>query len=365
MSPRRPPPQPIRIPRRQGRTNVSTNHAAIPTFTRRLPKQIPQAPGESSASAPPDSPVDLRVVPAQYESRPASTNRLAEIAVDIQPPTPEAVERPSQRRSAEAAAALRALKQSHRTASVYSSSSSNGTLEIATTQVGRQGGVYLRPDLSGKSNLTLDQLPRTVSLEDLVIHEVGKSDNEEDTLASSTVAAEDVNHRPISLTHAAPSTDLPTRTSSLSRSSSLVPLAGQNIPPPRYQSRPTPPSSLPPRASHPSPPSSRPPRSETEAERFKRLYLCPWEGSSPKALLRRSGREDAPGSMQEKEVANEKGLPFHVGCDIQHQGTRRTKQERKRLALKIGLGLLVLALFVDLIALNVRVWSLRDAYYDE
>ncbi|BGP02439.1 hypothetical protein JCM10021v2_006154 [Rhodotorula toruloides] len=350
---------------------MSTNHAAIPTFTRRLPKEHPQAAGRPSSPAPPDSPIDSRIKAVaprgsvQHESRPPRSRRVVEVAVDIQPPTPEAIEPPIQRRSAEAAAALRALRQSRRTASVYSSSSSNGTLEIATTQVGRQGGVYLRPDLSGKSNLTLDQLPRTVSLENLGIREAGRSDNEEETLASSTAAAEDVNHRSSSLIHAAPSTDLPTRTSSLSRSSSLIPLAGQNIPPPRYQSRPTPPSSLPPRPSHPSPPSSRPRLNETEAERFKRLYLCPWEGSSPKSLLRRSGREDIAKSTQEKDVDHEKGLPFHVAREVEHQDTRRTTQQRKRLALKIGLGLLVLALFVDLIALNVRVWSLRDAYYDE
>ncbi|GEM09999.1 pathogenesis-related protein 1-like protein [Rhodotorula toruloides] len=285
MSPRRPPPQPIRISRRQGRTEASTNHAAIPTtnhaaiptFTRRLPKEGPQAATNMFSGSSPASPVDSLTAhaahgsPAQYRSRPPSGKILVAVAVDVQPPTPEVIEPSSRRRSAEAAAALRALKKCRRTASVYSSSSSNGTLEIAATQVGRQGGVYLRPDLSGKSNLTFDQLPRTVSLEDLVVREPG---NEEETLASSTIAAENVDQRSEPLIRATPPSNLPIRSSYLSRSSSLVPLTGQHIPPPRYQSRSTPPS----RPSHPSPLSARSRRNETEAERFKRLYLCPWEG---------------------------------------------------------------------------------------
>lgn len=368
MSPRRPPPQPIRILRRQGRTDMSTSLASIPTFSRRIPKGQLQA-ARSSSSSSSESTVDLRAVTAAQvgatpeASRPVTSRAHIALAVDVQPPTPETVDSQPQRRSAEAAAALRALKQSRRTASVYSSSSSNGTLEIATTQVGQQGSLYLRPDLSGRSNLTLDQLPRNVSLEDLVVYHAGEVGNGEETLVSSTVAAEDVDHHSEPFIQAKPSTSVPTRTSSLSRSSSLVPIAPQHIAPPLYQSRPTPPSSLPPRPSHPSPPETRSQPNETEAERFKRLYLCPWEGSSPKSSLRRGGREAAVQVREEQDP--EKGLPFHIGRDVGIDKTRSRSRRRKRLALRIGLGLLVVALFVDLIALNVRVWSLRDAYYDE
>ena len=100
------------------------------------------------------------------------------------------------------------------------------------------------------------------------------------------------------------------------------------------------------------------------AELFKpppRSYLCPWEvqGPFPPAHLEKHHhhhrRTDFP--------SPEKPLPQPISAGSskmnQYQGWQRKH------AVTAALVLLTVLILTDLVALNIRVWSLRDAYYDE
>ncbi|GJN90912.1 hypothetical protein Rhopal_003926-T1 [Rhodotorula paludigena] len=228
-----------------------------------------------------------------------------------------------------------------RTASIYSVSSSVG---VVLAKTGRNDGVssiYLRPDLSGASGLSLDQVPRSSSL-------LSRPDSEE-VSSHSTVS-------------------LPHHGTSLSRSSSFLHLnAAPSVAdqPPRH-------------------PSSRILRTETESERLKRLYLCPWEGGAPLDRhgessngARTSSTEVALAGVRSRsylvggEVDLEKGAYVHDEQALSRTGNddgrvRTTAlQKRKKALVTVGLALLVLLVVADLIVLNVRVFSLSDAYCDD
>ncbi|GAA5820697.1 hypothetical protein JCM11251_003116 [Rhodosporidiobolus azoricus] len=315
------------------------------------------------------------------------------ITVDVHPPTPNPSSLPTsaapspatRRRSSSAEAHVRAIKQSRRVASIYSISSSTGG------KIGERDSWYLRPDLSGASSLTLDQLPRTVSLENLTIHSVAPSG------VSTTGAVETLNSasRP---THsrqssfsslcstASPSS--PVSTGAPSIADSRLDLTTHAAPPaaqPQREQQYT--TSLPPcttrprRFSRPSRPGASA-ACETEGDRLKRLYLCTWEGTSPKppasgeeAVSRsRSVRSrvigvgaslHGPTSDPEKSAAwAEKDVEAAAGV-MEEQVPSRAERHRKRLLINLLLILLGALVFADLLAMNVRVFAGRDAYLSE
>ena len=370
MSIRKAPPQPIRVSGRQARTTTAPAFGRIPTFSHRLPaSQHPSTstpsfvarergddPGEDQSGASDDDD-ELGAIAAAQVSQRAMVRlraRPAAAVVDIQPPTPDvlparaaaaapgAVGPPARPRPA-GPSSLSSLKQTRRTASVYSASSSAGVVGMAPSGEGQQRQqVYLRPDLSGCSGLSLDQLSRTATCEALVDRpssddaaprRVGKA-------ASASVVVQ--MHQLASTSSLAlappPTADYPSQP----HLSSLPLHASSNALPPSY------PSVAVPRAAAE--------RRETPAERLKRLYLCPWEALSPRSARRQAlaspAYSEKPGALDSGNVVAQRSAA---------DGFSRTK----RRVLVAGAVILAAVLLVDLVVLNIRIFSIRDAYYDE
>ncbi|BGP16677.1 hypothetical protein JCM10213_000406 [Rhodosporidiobolus nylandii] len=315
------------------------------------------------------------------------------ISVDIHPPTPAGSALPvtaasSPSPSSRRPAADRAVKQSRRVASIYSIS---GAGALGETSSGRDS-FYLRPDLSGRSGLSLEQLPRSVSLEDLTIPTPGE--------ASSTGAVEggalhSRAHSASSVTSSLYSTASPSSPprggDAASFADSHVALAAHAVPPAQSQ------SSLPGYASqapsyHPPPQAQRGrfseilaaaatgARPETEADKLKRLYLCPWEGTSPRpatsstaaaavaparsrSLRARLGVGASLPSSQQRAHDPEKGN--YPSYEQVERVPSPAERRRKRLLPNLAFLLLAVAVLADLIVLNVRVFAGRDAYLSE
>ncbi|GAA5958059.1 hypothetical protein JCM8115_001117 [Rhodotorula mucilaginosa] len=93
-----------------------------------------------------------------------------------------------------------------------------------------------------------------------------------------------------------------------------------------------------------------------------RSYLCPWELDAPPpfppAHLEKSIRRGSDFPSPEKPLPQ----PISAGSS---KPTRCERRWRRKHAVTAALVLLTVLILTDLVALNVRVWSLRDAYYDE
>lgn len=89
---------------------------------------------------------------------------------------------------------------------------------------------------------------------------------------------------------------------------------------------------------------------ESEADRVKRLYLCPWERTSPRTFLK--FREEARGGPNAKSEKEGGAWPaptaVAVGC----------REERRRKLIVAAVSFLVLLLFADLLLLNIALLPL-------
>ncbi|TNY23582.1 hypothetical protein DMC30DRAFT_11385 [Rhodotorula diobovata] len=370
MANRKCPPHPIRVAGRQARTTTAPAFGKVPTFSHRLPpprkprtSSLPPSATDKQAYEMSDeelsdsSDVDGRleaIAAAQVSSRAVARLRARPtplVAVDVHPATPTpkapaAVEPAADQAPIRLAdpSTLRTLKQSRRTASIYSVSSSGAVVGMGVSAQGQQRHqVYLRPDLSGHSGLSLDQVSRTATCDALT----------EDLAVVSATAHQPVDVVPdavvVQMHHLAsssslgppPSCDYPSA-SSAHPAPPLIPLHTTTS----YALPPSYPSVAVPRTAQ---------RRETPSERLKRLYLCPWEAISPRSARR------APVNSP---VVGEKTLPLDkvvVGAREDAAGLSPTS---RRLVVAAGV-ILTVVLLVDLVVLNIRVFSMRDAYYDE
>ncbi|GAA6039434.1 hypothetical protein JCM8097_009544 [Rhodosporidiobolus ruineniae] len=319
----------------------------------------------------------------------SSAGQSISIAVDVQPPTPDpsalpvsASSSPSTRRRSRSAddPNLRALMQSRRVASIYyvASSAADGNGENG------RDSFYLHPDLSGASGLSLDQVPRTVSLEDVTTQSMVA------TTRSTTGHAVETGTRARTLS--SPSSVYSTPPASSPSSAHPPSLAPSTLPfavyaaPPAHQPYPSV-ASLP---SYPSLPGPNPPSNpsrfrevlgagpggppETEADHLKRLYLCPWEGSSPSkpvaagrrgSLMRRSKVVGVGAALSQGARDPEKGGWVEEVEHAERVQPSKAEQQRRKLLVTLALVLLGSAIFADLLVLNVRVFAGRDAYLRE
>lgn len=380
MPSRRPPPcLTVCIPGKTGRysRNLSSSVLGISTYSHRIAKRVQHPivdPARQQRSDVADAEEMATVATAQVGSRApsrllvrpprASTSacstrsdsHIIPISVGVQPPTPDhsallvsADLSPSTRRRrirSEDSPKSRAVKQSRRVASTYSITASTGGIGA--------------PDLTGASGLSIALLPATVSLEDLTILSAA-------TNMSSSEAVENQPRRPYSThssTYTAPFAPLP------AASTSHLPLSSHAAPPARQHSQ----SDFIPH--HPPAPAYEPAAigasrfreilssapALTEADKYKRLYLCPWEekGTSARSLRARlvgGGGEEATRWERDPEKG---GREERV-----EQSATAAQRRRKKLIFSIALLLLAIAIFADLIALNVRVFAGRDAYLNE
>ncbi|GAA5896837.1 hypothetical protein JCM8208_007104 [Rhodotorula glutinis] len=367
MTTRKAPPQPIRVSGRQARTTTSPAFGRIPTFSHRLPRKrvsttctatMPMherdegSDDEQSDASDVDGELEA-IAAAQVSQRAMARLRTRPPAavVDIQPPTPDVehvvlaaaapgVVAPVARPRLAGPSSLASLKQSRRTASIYSASSSVGVVGMAPSVHGQpRQQVYLRPDLSGHSGLSLDQLSREATCEALV----------DGLMSDDTARRRGAEASVVVQMHQLPSTS----------SLALGPPPSSDSPPqshlfslPLHSSTHT----LPP--SYPSvaiPRAAVEPR-ETPAERLKRLYLCPWEALSP-----RSARRQALASP----AYSEKAGPLDTGAVVAQRSAADGFSRTKRRFVVAGAVILAVVLLVDLAVLNIRTFSMRDAYYDE
>ncbi|GAA5967742.1 hypothetical protein JCM11641_005752 [Rhodosporidiobolus odoratus] len=431
MSPRRTPPcLTVRIPGKpigHHTRNASAPAFGISTYSHRFhrTKVSQDSPTRGRCGSPRGSPdsncstelEDAAVAMAQVGSRTPSRlhpstsgvgsddnprSRLIPISVGVHPPTPDpsslpvsATPSPSTRRHSRSAESPddRAVKQSRRVASIYSVTSSAGI------DGNDPGSLYLRPDLTGASSLTLAQLPRTVSLEDLTITTPG------DRSLSTTDAVEALSSDPShchsrrslsssSFAHSTASPSSPRLAPSLA--DSRLALAPHAAPPARQ------PTSLPDYISHRAPsyvPASTRNREvlgagpggrrETEADKLKRLYLCPWEGTAPHSVVvgtdggSRPPASFAAAPMRSRSLRSrigtdniatsssrdpEKGGSFEQGVADDRRiekAPTRAEQRRKRLLVNLVVVFLAAVIFADLLVLNIRVFTGRDAYLSE
>ncbi|GAA5945157.1 hypothetical protein JCM3775_004874 [Rhodotorula graminis] len=371
MTARKAPPQPIHVSGRQARTTTSPAFGRIPTFSHRLParkrmstttagpvvsyERDEGSDEEQSDASGVDSELEA-IAAAQVSQRAMARLRTRPVAavVDIQPPTPDVepvglaaaargVAAPVARPHLAGSSSLVSLKQSRRTASIYSASSSVGVVGMASSVHGQQRQpVYLRPDLSGHSGLSLDQLSHTAACEALVdgpAREEAAPRRAPKTASASVVVQMHQLASTSSLALAPPpSSDYPSQP----HLSSL----------PFHSSKP----SLPPSYPSVAVPRAAAERRETPAERLKRLYLCPWEALSP-----RSARRLALASP----AYSEKAGPLDAGAVVAQRSAADGFSRTKRRLVVAGAVILAVVLLVDLVVLNIRIFSMRDAYYDE
>ncbi|GAA5865781.1 hypothetical protein JCM8547_002775 [Rhodosporidiobolus lusitaniae] len=419
MPSRRPPPcLTVRIPGKPAhRTsrNLSSSILGISTYSHRIAKRSHKNAEEGRASTDSTDSTDMveaaavalaqvgsrapsRLVVRRAEhnrggstsstsSRPAST--FIPISVDVQPPTPDPSSLPvsassspsTTRQRSRSAESLqtRAAKQSRRVAPIYSITSSAGGVGPAVV------------DLSGSSSLTLNHLPSSVSLEDLTIHTAD---------VSSTGAVEHVNGD-LSQQHSRSTSSASSLYSTASPSSPVHPPSstGSHLPlsthafPPAQSSLPDyyTPCAAGAAAAQPAPPlvAGEPSRFrevlgtgpggpiEMEADRLKRLYLCPWEAKSPPrpsrdrersaSLRSRSGAVGVGVYLPRRDVDVQD--PEKGGFEEEQVGgtamQTRAEKRRKQLVINLALVLLGAAIFADLLVLNIRVFTGRDAYLSE
>ncbi|GAA5843614.1 hypothetical protein JCM9279_000808 [Rhodotorula babjevae] len=368
MATRKAPPRPIRVSGRQARTTTSPAFGQIPTFSHRLPtrKRTSTRPAASTTHDGDESAVEddvsdddaeLEAIAAAQVSQRAMARlraRPAAAVVDVQPPTPDVAQvcaaspalsalAPTAQPRPAGPSSLASLKQTRRTASVYSASSSIGVVGMAPSVQGQQRQpVYLRPDLSGCSGLSLDQLSRTATCEALVDEVTSDAAAPRRVRQAAPASVLVQMHQLASTSSLAlgppPSSDFPSH----AHLASLPLHSSTHTLPPSY------PSVAVPRAAAE--------RRETPAERLKRLYLCPWEALSP-----RSARRQALASPAYSEKAGPLDSSVVVAQRPAAEGFSRTK---RRLVVA-GAVILAVVLLVDLVILNIRIFSIRDAYYDE
>ncbi|GAA6048598.1 hypothetical protein JCM3770_002048 [Rhodotorula araucariae] len=339
MATRKTPPHPIRIVGRQVRTTTAPAFGKIPTFSNRLPTRKPRLSSLAAAShararevlacAEERAMCDTSDVHAPLAASAAAQIRsrvvphtTSHVVIDIHSATPNALA-PSPPHPA-GPPSTRTHKQIHRTVSICPISPSSGATPPAFPSVAppavQRPPTDLCAVLSVPSGLSLALLPRSASIEEVAVTE-----------ASSRAATD---HRPAH-------TAVPTHSMAFTSSLSLAPPpsadyhAAQQL------------AALPPYPRR----HAQQPAGETPAQRLKRLYLCPWEGTSPRSA--RKVAATVTGSGEQRLALD--GSAGSAGP------ARRTK----RWILGGAAALVALILVVDLVVLNVRVLTLRDAYYDE
>lgn len=96
-----------------------------------------------------------------------------------------------------------------------------------------------------------------------------------------------------------------------------------------------------------------------------RAYLCPWElDAPPPAHHIEKHHHHRRRSDFENSTSREKPLPQPISAGSLKSIRCEGRWQRKH-AVTAALVLLTVLILTDLVALNIRVWSLRDAYYDE
>ncbi|GAA5864273.1 hypothetical protein JCM3774_001277 [Rhodotorula dairenensis] len=263
----------------------------------------------------------------------------AEVTVDIQPATPRQVSPPCGRaRPRNQAGLSTAAKQSHRATSIHSVLSitelgdlSNGryvndegddddddeeeedAVEVIRFEAHPGRSLYLRPDLTGASGL---------SIQNFEPHGRSNSSSSTETL---------VELKPVLLEAVAAESKPPgTGFAHLRSTSAPTEFVQPHAPPPHL----------------------------VDCYEVPRSYICPWEAEAPFALK----PAEEPHLQLTDYASREKPLPppatastFPTHCS----------DWRRKHAVTAALVLLSVLILTDLIVLNIRVWSLRDAYYDE
>ncbi|GAA5983880.1 hypothetical protein JCM10908_005960 [Rhodotorula pacifica] len=257
------------------------------------------------------------------------------VKVDIHPATPQlpcpAIEATSRPRDQ---SGLCADKQSRRTASLHSvlslaeeggdeasndNDNDNDAVEVIRIDSHQGESFYLKPDLTGASGLSIAQFEA---------HGRSHSSSSTETL---------VDARPLHLDPTPPT------------------LQQYHV---RAKSAPTESSS---RTLHA-------PRRQKLEELFEvpRSYLCPWEEINAPPSPRHY--RNASTAIKEKEKEKPLPLPATAASPELTSTTTRRRQRgewQRNHAVTAALVLLTVLILTDLVALNIRVWSLRDAYYDE
>lgn len=271
----------------------------------------------------------------------AAATLAAQVTLDIQPATPQQISPPCGRARPRAQAGLSIeAKQSHRATSIHSvlsitelgdlsadpdaddddedaNEGEEGAVEVIRFEAHPGRSLYLRPDLTGASSLSIHQFEP---------HGRSHSSSSTETLVEAKPALLDAGVA--------------------NRAASPKP-AGTAFAHIRSASAPN--EVVQPRA---------PPPHLVECYEVPRSYICPWEVEAP----------FAPAHVQQNPLqvthyaASEKPLPAPATTSTSL--TRSGKWRRKH-AVTAALVLLSVLILTDLIALNIRVWSLRDAYYDE
>lgn len=96
-----------------------------------------------------------------------------------------------------------------------------------------------------------------------------------------------------------------------------------------------------------------------------RAYLCPWELEAPHPPFPPAHLEKSKSNCRDSDFPSpEKPLPYPISAGSSRPTSGGGRWQRKH-ALTAALVLLTVLILTDLVALNIRVWSLRDAYYDE
>ncbi|KAK4704739.1 hypothetical protein P7C70_g1469, partial [Phenoliferia sp. Uapishka_3] len=85
---------------------------------------------------------------------------------------------------------------------------------------------------------------------------------------------------------------------------------------------------------------------EIEADRLKRLYLCPWERLSPRTFRKLKAQEG--GIVEEKQEVKSREVE------------EREREKAKKKVVVVGVAVLVLLLLADLLVLNIRLFSRED-----
>lgn len=276
----------------------------------------------------------FRRAPRQREEATARTVTIppaADVTVDIQPATPRGDLPPTQEEGA------RPIQ--HQPASIHSIlmlDDDNDDEEEGQEQGGdeaveiirfepqaAQSFLYLRPDLSGASGLSIHHFEAH-----------GRS-----TSSSSTETL--IDFKPVHIDGVDATLPLPSK----------VP---QEPNPSHCRSASAPTGPVEPRA---------PPQHLAELfEPPPRSYLCPWELDAPPPFPpARHERADRRGS---EFALPEKPLPQPISAGSSKPTRCEVRWQRKH-AVTAALVLLTVLILTDLVALNIRVWSLRDAYYDE
>ncbi|GAA5958071.1 hypothetical protein JCM21900_003577 [Sporobolomyces salmonicolor] len=335
------------------RSSSAPAFGIISTYSQRVPRSrsaLAKAPsanqtrkqeqGRTSMSSSDESESDFeldQVTVAQVSSQPRL--KPVNISLGIQPPTPNAHSLPApeparHRNPPSDDASTRSLKQQRRTASIYSNKSAvdDPTYRPNSAYLSSDAGTFFSHSNFSAESLALPALQPVDSSGGTFAPASMSSSRPSPSVAPS--------YRP-DAGHSAPISLAP-----LSAIPSLVPVPAAALP--AYSAR----------AALGDGPSGRP---ETEADRMKRLYLCPWDAVSPRSYLRERSSSASRPREHERARDPEKGVSADCHAESVVQGGRSSAQmDRVRIIRNLGLLLGAAVLVADLIVLNVRSFRRED-----